>query len=427
MSMPARKARLAMAARREAAVAATERARILRRRGRLVLHGMRWMVAGMGVVSGRVALAQSSVEMRYLFYGESDGRTKVSNPTLLLHHEMSEALGQIDLLLSHDSISGASPTGGYPTLSVTTSTSASGQTNTNAAGKIPMVQYMDERNSEALSYRRRIGAHLPTVDLSHSVEKDYTANSYGLSDAWTLFEGRGTLHYGFSRSNDTVAPVTSPLRLPKTTNGYSLGWTWVLGEDDLIDVGLSRMNLKGDLDEPYLIVPVGTTTMAEHRPDTRQRDAFFIKQGHYFEWDGALKTTYRYYRDDWGLRAHTLDFTYDQHLDEGWILTPRVRFYTQNAASFYDSKFASAQPFMSSDYRLSAFRSALLGCALSTELLEGLTLSVGGTYQIQQGRDQLTPLQTAATASAPAIYAGPSVSAADVNTTTFTLGLKWQY
>jgi hypothetical protein len=388
---------------------------------------MPWVVAGIGVLGGRAARAQSSVEVRTLFYSESEGRTRVLNPTFLLHHEFSEAYGQIDLLLSHDSISGASPTGGYPTLSVTTSTSASGNSTVTAAGKIPMVQYRDERKSEGITWGRRIGAHLPTVDLSHSVEKDYIARGYGLSDAWTMFEGRGTLHYGFSLSDDTVAPVTSTLRLPKRTHGYSLGWTWVLGEDDLLDAGVSRMSQKGDLTEPYLIVPVGAGTQPELRPDTRQRDAFFIKQGHYFEWDGALKTMYRFYKDDWGLKAHTLDFTYDQHLDEGWILTPRVRFYRQNAASFYDSKFAAPQPYMSSDYRLSAFSSVLLGCAVSTELMDGLTLSLGGTYQVQQGRDKLTPLQTAATANSPAVYSGPTTSAADVNTTTFTLGLKWQY
>ena len=416
-----------MAARREVAVAATEHTRIALRRGRFLLQGMPWVVAGIGIVSGRVVRAQSSVELRYLFYNESDGRTRVQNPTLLLHQELSEALGQIDLLLSHDSISGASPTGGYPTLSVTTTTSASGNSTTNAAGKIPMVQYMDERNSQGITWGRRIGSHLPTVDLSHSVEKDYTSKTYGLSDAWTMFEGRGTLHYGLSLSDDTVAPVTATYRHPKKTRGYSLGWTWVLGEDDLLDVGLSRMNLKGDLTEPYLIVPVGTGTQAEQRPDTRQRDAYFIKQAHYFEWDGALKTTYRYYSEDWGLKAHTLDFTYDQHLDDGWVLTPRIRLYSQNAANFYDSKFAAPQTYMSSDYRLSAFSSVLLGCAVSTEIAEGLTLSLGATYQIQQGRNQITPLQTAATATSPAVYAGPATSAADVNTTTFTLGLKWQY
>lgn len=416
-----------MVALREAAVAATDRIRMVRRRGRLVLKGMPWVVAGVCVLGGRVARAQSSVELKYLFYNESDGRTRVQNPMFLLHQDLGETLGQVDLLLSHDSISGASPTGGYPTLSVTTTTSASGITSTNAAGRIPMVQYTDERKSEGLSYSRRIGAHLPTVDLSHSVEKDYISSSVGLSDAWTMFQGRGTLHYGLSQSNDTVAPVTGTLRSPKKTRGYSLGWTWVLGESDLLDIGVSRMSLRGDLTEPYLIVPVGSTTLGESRPDTRQRDAVFLKHGHYFDWDGALKTSYRFYRDDWGIRAHTLNFVYDQHLDDSLLLSPEVRFYSQSAASFYGAQFASSQPFMSADYRLSAFSSIQLGCSVSVDLADGLRLSLGGSYQFQQGRDKLTPLQSAATASSPAIYSGPTTSAADVNTMAFTLGLKWQY
>ena len=53
-----------MAARREVAVAATERARKVRRRGRLALQGLPWMVAGMGILTGRVALAQSAVVLR---------------------------------------------------------------------------------------------------------------------------------------------------------------------------------------------------------------------------------------------------------------------------------------------------------------------------------------------------------------------------
>lgn len=385
------------------------------------------MVAGIGMIGGRVARAQSSVELRYLYYSESDGRTQVQNPTLLLHHEFSEALGQIDLLLAHDSISGASPTGGYPTLQVTTSTSASGNSSTNAAGKIPMAQYTDERKSEGVTYSRRFGAHLPTVDLSHSVEKDYLARGYGVSDAWTMWEGRGTLHYGLSWSDDTVTPVTTHLRSPKREQGVALGWTWVLGEDDLLDLGVSRMTLRGNLTEPYLIVPVGTSTQPEVRPGTRVRDAYFLKQAHYFAWDGALKTTYRFYRDDWGIKAHTLDLTYDQHLDDGWILTPRARYYTQSAASFYGPQFAAPQAFLSSDYRLSALASLLVGCSLSMELTDDLTLSVGGTYQFQQGRDRLAPLQAAATSTSPATYAGPATSAADLNTTTFTLGLRWRY
>jgi hypothetical protein len=414
-----------MAEQREVAVAATDGPRLVLRRERRLFRGMPWVVAGIGVLGGRMLRAQSSVELRTLFYSESDGRTKVLNPSLLLHQDLGEALGQIDLLLAHDAVSGASPTGGYPTLSVTT-TSASG-THTNAAGQVSMANYRDERNAQGISYSRRIGAHLPTVDLSHSVEKDYIAREYGISDAWTLFEGRGTLHYGLSWANDTVAPIGQPLRQPKKTRGYSLGWTWVLGEDDLFDVSATRMKLEGDLNEPYLIVPVGTTTVPEIRPNIRTRDTLLFKYGHYFEWDGALKTTYRFYKDDWGLRAHTLDFTYDQHLDDGWIVTPELRFYTQNEASFYGATFTAPQPAMSADYRLSAFHSALVGCTVATDIADGLTLSLGASYQFQRGKNPLIPLATAATSTSPAVYSGPATSPADVNATTFTVGLKWQF
>jgi hypothetical protein len=385
------------------------------------------MVAGVGLLSGRAAFGQSFAELRYLFYSEGEGRTQVQNPTFLLHHELSEALGQIDLLLSHDSVSGASPTGAYPTLSVTTTTSASGITRVNPEGKIPMVPFSDRRRSEGFSWSRRVGAHLPTLDISNSVEKDYASKSVGISDAWTMAEGRGTLHYGLSRSNDEVFPVTNTLRLSKRTQTYALGWTWVMGADDLIDVSATHMALSGYLDEPYLVVPVGNGLAADHRPDTRTRQAFLVKQAHRFEWDGALKTSYRYYRDDWGLKAHTLDFTYDQRLDDGWIITPRLRYYTQGQADFYGAQFSAAQRYLSADYRLAAFSSVLGGLTVSVDLSPTLTLQVGSTYQVQQGKHPITPLKTAATSLTPAVYAGPQTSAADLNTTTATVGLKWKY
>ena len=406
-------------------MAATDGTLFLRHRGRKPFKSLPWIMAGVGILGGRMLRAQSSVELRTLLYSESDGRTRVVSPSLSLHQELSEALGKIDLILSHDAVSGASPTGGYPTLSVSTTTSASGNRSTVASGKIPTVLFSDERKGEALSYSRRIGAHLPTVDLSHSVEKDYTARELGLSDAWTLLEGRGTLHYGLSLADDRVSPVTQAQTFAKKARGYAFGWTWVLTGDDLVDVSLSRMRQEGFLSDPYLIVPVAGATQSDVRPRVRTRDALVLKQGHYFDWDGALKTSYRYYRDDWGLKAHTVDITYEQHLVDSWVLSPRLRLYTQSDASFYGATFATPKPYMSADYRLAALQSALVGCTVSAELMENVSFNLGATYQLQQGKHAITPL--ASGSGATAIYSGPSVSAADLNVTTFTLGLKWQY
>jgi hypothetical protein len=371
----------------------------------------------------RPAQAQSRVDLLNLMYKEGDGRTQVLESMLLLHQDMGDALGIADLTLTHDSISGASPTGAYPKLDVTTSASGA----TTSAGAFPLARDNNHRNAVAFAYGRKFGAHLPTVDVSYSKENDYVAREAGLADAWTMAEGRGTLHYGASTGSDVSEPITNHLHLPKKSLSFALGYTWILGADDLVDVSLSRTHLHGYLDEPYKIVPVGPVTVPDHRPGTRTRDALLFKYGHYFSWQGVLKSSYRYYRDDWGVRAHTLGFVYEQRLFDGLTVAPELRGYTQSAASFYGSLFSTPQPFMSSDYRLSPFASLTGGATVSYELQDGLTLKAGGTYQIARGRDRVIPLTSGLVPGPGATYGGPSASAADLTKVAITLGLSWRY
>ena len=406
-------------------MAATERKgrrRKARQRSRTTFRELPWIAAGIGALAARQARAQSTIDARFLYYKESGGRTQVLDPIVLIDQDLGSTWGRLGLVLGYDAISGASPSGGYPTADVTTS--ASGQTS--SSGNVPLVAYNDHRSSVALSYGRRFGAHLPSVDLSYAKENDYTAKSVGLSDSWTMAGGRGTLHFGASFSRDIVAPVTNDLRLPKDTDGYALGWTWILGPRDLLDVSASYMRLRGYLDDPYKVVPIGDpgagTTVPDHRPDSRARLAFFVKYGHSYTWDGALKLTYRYYRDDWSARAHTLDAVYDQHAGSDWIVSPRVRIYTQSAASFYTSLLAAPQEFRSADYRLSSFYSVLGGVSVTRKIDERLSVNLGATIQSQLGRDRVTPVATS-----PGAFGASSVSAADLNVFTLSAGLTFRY
>ncbi len=399
-------------------MAATERSR-RRALRRSRVRKLPFVAAGLGVLAARDAHAQSLVDARFLFYKEADGRTQVLNPMILLHQDLGGKAGAFDLQLAYDSISGASPTGGYPTLDVTTSASG----NTVAAGKIPLANYQDQRKSVALSYGRKFGAHLPSIDVSYAKENDYTARSIGLSDAWTMAGGRGTLHFGGSISRDIVTPVTNGLTHDRDTNGFGLGWTWILGERDLLDVSGSYMKRSGYLDDPYKVVPIGlpgtTTTLPDQRPDSRARWALVGRYGHYYPWAGALKATYRYYCDDWSVRAHTLEVSYDQHLGESWIVSPKVRLYTQSAASFYGSLFTTPQPYMSADYRLSPFWSALGGLGISKKIDERMGVSLAATFQSQTGRDRITLVSANGERA--------DVSAADLIVATVTFGFTYTY
>ena len=391
-----------------------------------------WLAAGLGALAARDARGQSSsVDARFLFYKESSGRTEVLNPMVLWNQDLQK-YGQLSLQLGYDSISGASPTGAYPTMETTTS--ASGTVTT--SGNFPQSSYQDTRKSVGLSWGRRFGANLPTVDLTYAKENDYTAKGIGFSDAWTLMGGRATLHFGAAFSRDTVSPVPNPvsnptganLNYPKNTNGFSLGWTWILGERDLADISFSLMNLSGYLNDPYKVVTIGPTdasqTLPDSRPSTRSRRAAVAKYSHYFLWGASVNVLYRYYGDDWSVHANTLDVTYNQRIDTDWIVSPEIRLYTQTGAYFFANRFLVPQPYMSADYRLSPFGSVMGGLTLSRNIAAGLSANVGATFLTQHGRDRVTlvapPAEEGRTRTS-------SVSAADMNVATMTFGLTLLY
>lgn len=398
-----------------------------RRRRRRLWRDLPWIAAGVGSLAARNALGQdSSVDTRVLFYQESGGRTQVLDPMVFFKRDLGEKWGQLGLVVGYDAISGASPTGGYPTSDVTTS--ASGRLV--SANTFPQADYRDTRFSAALSYGRKFGAHLPTVDVSYAKENDYTARSLGISDEWTVAHGLGTIHLGASFARDIVSPVTNHLHLPKTQNGFSLGYTWVLGERDLVDVSGSWMQLSGYLDDPYKVVPIGdpgTDTLPDHRPDSRSRRAIVIKYGHHYVGDRALKVTYRYYNDDWSIQAHTLEVVYDQRLFTNWLVTPQIRLYTQTGASFYGSRFSSPRTFLSSDYRLSPLDSALGGLTVTRKLTDTLSANLGGTYQYQRGRDRIIPIPRSGRVNDDEAPRASSASAADMTVFTITAGLTMRF
>lgn len=382
-----------------------------------------WLAAGLGALAARDAHGQSLIDTRLLYYKESGGRMQVLDPVMLIQQDLGDAYGQLGLVLSYDAISGASPTGSYPRSDVTTSASG----HLIQSGTFPTAQYRDARKAIAFSYGRRFGAHLPTIDISYSKEKDYIARAAGFSDAWTLLHGLGTLHFGVSLSRDLVEPVTNHLHLPKSENGYSLGWTQVLGERDLLDVSASLMQLSGYLDDPYTVVPIGpvgsTVDFPEHRPGSRSRRALVVKYGHSYLWDSALKATYRFYDDDWGIRAHTLELQYDQHVESDWIISPRIRLYTQSRASFYAARLDQPQTDMSADYRLSAMQSILGGLTITRRINDSLSVNLGATLQSQRGTDRINVVSTTSEGPVGTL----SLSAADLNVTTITAGFTWRY
>jgi hypothetical protein len=111
----------------------------------------------------------------------------------------------------------------------------------------------------------------------------------------------------------------------------------------------------------------------EKRPDSRLRNSLYWHTAHQFNED-SLHFAYRYYWDDWGIKAHTADVKYRFELGGDHYLQPHLRYYQQGAADFYHHSLVNGEPipsYASADLRLAEFTSRTIGLKYGMPLLGG--------------------------------------------------------
>ena len=105
----------------------------------------------------------------------------------------------------------------------------------------------------------------------------------------------------------------------------------------------------------------------ETDPLQRIRHAFVLALNQHLGEDSALGVDYRLYLDNWGIAAHTVQVRYFITWKDV-TLRLRERFYYQNAADFFRSRYTTKQPYMTADRELSTFWSNVVGFKLSWRL-----------------------------------------------------------
>ncbi len=146
----------------------------------------------------------------------------------------------------------------------------------------------------------------------------------------------------------------------------NLGLTQVINKHALVDANFGYTHSRGFLENPYKAMTVifvdpdvlnnGQMTpvfgdvraLLEQRPGQRNQFAFNTKYiQHISLLDAALHLDYKFTADDWGINTHTFDASWVQPLPFGWTFTPRIRYYSQDSASFYNPYLISQQNFSS--------------------------------------------------------------------------------
>jgi len=103
----------------------------------------------------------------------------------------------------------------------------------------------------------------------------------------------------------------------------------------------------------------------ETDPETRFRHALVLAANRAVGKRSAVQGDYRIYHDTWGITSHTIGARYFVELSRKLELRVRERFYTQNAASFYQSLYTMPTRYITFDRELSPLWSETIGAKLA--------------------------------------------------------------
>jgi len=109
----------------------------------------------------------------------------------------------------------------------------------------------------------------------------------------------------------------------------------------------------------------------ERLPDTRFKVPLGARLNYYVNEWLVLRTYYRFYTDDWGITAHTVNIELPIKLSDKFTVFPMYRYYTQTASKYFAPYEAhlSTEKYYTSDYDLSAFHANQYGAgAIYTDI-----------------------------------------------------------
>lgn len=104
----------------------------------------------------------------------------------------------------------------------------------------------------------------------------------------------------------------------------------------------------------------------ERMPDMRFKIAAGGRLNYYFNEMFVIRTYYRYYRDDWGIRSNTVSVEVPVKISPKFTLYPSFRYYDQTSADYFApyDEHLSTEEFYTSDYDLSDFNANQLGMGI---------------------------------------------------------------
>lgn len=326
----------------------------------------------------------AAVGARVLWYRESNGRMRVTEPVGWLKSPLGENW-EVTVSGLVDMVSGASA------YAVNNQSGRPAQILTSAS-------ITERRTAGDVSLKRKWDGGSVSLTRTQSSEKDYTSNATSLNATFDFNQRNTTLALGAGEARDDVGSRDDlTLNEHRRSHEVLVGVTQLLDRHALVQSNLVFTRHTGYLNDPYRqtisfyrdnqfppLVQVRDT-----RPGGREQWAWLTRYKRTLPGQKALVSAeYRYYRDDWGIRAHTVAASWLQSLGDTWKVEAGLRYYSQSPADFYLAEITRrpAPRYVSSDQRLAGFGSLEPSLKVILQVTAGTAIDLSvARYRQQSG------------------------------------------
>lgn len=243
-------------------------------------------------------------------------------------------------------------------------------------GRNPDVITNSSRQNEAIAFNWQIAYQAARWQSQlHNdihVEENFRSWAAGLGAQVSLADDNATLSGSVNEvvdwfsGYDGVGFKTG--RVNRSTSNANGGITQILTPYTVVHANYGVSFQSGVMGNTWNSVPlVSGDRVAERLPFSRWRHAVVGRFAQWLPWDGALKSSYRFYADNWGVVAHAAEGQLLQRVHSSFFVRGSYRYYRQTAVDFFTTLTSGTDLRFSADSDLGRFDSHTLGFKLVFE------------------------------------------------------------
>ncbi len=211
-----------------------------------------------------------------------------------------------------------------------------------------------------------------SVSARLNYTKEWNQGNSELSVVGQAFIDRWMLIYPIELRGEVSVPTAD-----RQSFNFQMTYSQVLTKRLQMLISAEAIYMRGLLSTPFHRVYFAdqTTPDIERLPDTRLKIPAAIRLNYYPIDNLVVRSYYRYYWDDFGIRAHTAEIELGIKVSETLTINPFYRYHTQTAADYFApyATHLSTEQFYTSDFDLSELSSHKFGVGITYAPLYGIS------------------------------------------------------